>query len=304
MPLPDYQSLMLPLLRVLADGTEKPLSAVRNELAQELRLSDEQLREQFASGSNYVWLSRFHWAKTYLNKAEVVNTPRRGVVRITPRGTQLLAERLERVDNKTLSRFPEFVEWKQGVAVSTGDPTEPHEPVGLQESPAMSPEDSLERSYQELRQVVEDELLSHLKGSTWEFFEDLVPQLMTKLGYGGAEERPKRTGDDGIDGVIREDELGLERIYVQAKRWERSVGRPDVQAFVGSLMGLHANKGVFVTTSSFSKDATEYVARLQQRVILIDGRELVRLMYDTGLGVATEKTYLVKRLDSDYFLEI
>ncbi len=308
MAIPDYESLMLPLLEEVRDGGDYRIRDVRERLVGRFDLSEEDLAALLPSGRTPVFNSRVHWAKTYLEKAGAVRAPARGVVQITDRGTTLLNEGHGRIDNAVLTRFPEFVEWKQRSQPSRRRKREVAAgPAALETSgDHRTPEETLEEGYEALREALEDELLAKVHDATPAFFERLVIDFLRRLGYGGASgfgEQLGRARDGGVDGVIWEDKLGLDYIYVQAKRWQGSVGRPDVQAFAGSLEGFRARKGVMITTSTFTDDARDYVERIEKRIVLIDGRQLARMMFDAGLGVATQRSYEVKALDSDYFDE-
>jgi len=301
MAIPDYQTLMLPLLRLASDRKEHPLRAATELLADELSLTNEERNELLPSGNQAVFANRVGWARTYLKQAGLIDSPRRGSFRITQRGLDFLQEKPIRVDVKLLERFPEFLEFRnrRRERESTSIPA-------LTESGA-TPEDSLAAAYQTLRADLEAEVLQQVKESSPAFFERLVVDLLVKMGYGGSRQDAGRaigrSGDGGIDGIINEDRLGLDVIYVQAKRWDTTVGRPEIQRFAGALQGQRARKGVFITTSSFSQDAEEYASRIDSRIILIDGAPLTRLMVDHNVGVSTVGSYEVKKIDSDFFTE-
>jgi restriction system protein len=301
MAIPDYQTLMLPLLRLASDRKEHPLRAATELLADELSLTNEERNELLPSGNQAVFANRVGWARTYLKQAGLIDSPRRGSFRITQRGLDFLQEKPIRVDVKLLERFPEFLEFRnrRRERESTSIPA-------LTESGA-TPEDSLAAAYQTLRADLEAEVLQQVKESSPAFFERLVVDLLVKMGYGGSRQDAGRaigrSGDGGIDGIINEDRLGLDVIYVQAKRWDTTVGRPEIQRFAGALQGQRARKGVFITTSSFSQDAEEYASRIDSRIILIDGARLTRLMVDHNVGVSTVGSYEVKKIDSDFFTE-
>jgi restriction system protein len=301
MTIPDYQTVMLPLLRLLGDERERPLREVVADLADDFELSEDERRELLPSGSQPVFRNRVGWARTYLKKAGLVESPSRGVLHITSRGLKVLAETPARIDVKYLERFPEFVEFR-----SSGK----REPNGGDEDAkddTETPEEVLEAAYEKIREDLETEVLDQVNRCTPAFFESLVVDLLVRMGYGGsrkdAGEAVGRTGDGGIDGIIKEDRLGLDTIYIQAKRWDGTVGRPEIQKFAGALQGQRARKGVFITTGSFSREAEEYAGMIETKIVLIDGRTLGRLMIDHGLGVTTTATYDVKRIDSDYFVE-
>lgn len=298
---PDYETLMLPLLELLADGLERSGSECRTALIAKFNSSEEDIAAQIPSGGN-LWASRLHWAGTYLVKAGVLERPRRGFLRVTPRGIELLAAKLAKIDTALLeTRYEEMRSWRRR---ANGVGTQPQIPIDLTDIPALSPEEALQASYAQIRDATEADLLQRAKTMPPENFEILVLDLLTKLGYSGPSGSAVhlgRTGDGGIDGVIRQDKLGLERIYVQAKRWQGSVGSPTVREFAGTLAAHRARKGVIITTSSFTADARADADRMSDRIVLVDGLELASLMYDVNLGVSVTSVYEVKRADSDYF---
>ncbi len=300
MPIPDYQTLMLPLLMVLADQGEHSAREARERIAQEFSLTEDELRVTVPSGKKLLFADRLSWATTYLKQAGLITSPRRGVYRITNRGLAVLAQNPTRVDNELLAHFPEFKAFRNR---SAGRRSEQ-----LPASEDDTPEESLDAAYQRLRAAVEAELLQRVKEASPGFFERLVVDLLVKMGYGGsladAGRAIGRSGDEGVDGIINEDRLGLDVIHIQAKRWNnRTVGRPDIQSFAGSLDGVRAKKGIFITTSTFSAEALDYVGRIEKRIVLIDGERLATLMFDFGVGVASVASYEIKRVDSDYFSE-
>lgn len=298
MPIPDFQSLMLPLLRCLADGTEHNVRDLITHLAEEFALTEEERKELLPSGQQSVFDNRVGWARTYLKKAGLLESPRRGWVQITPRGLDVLREEPQRIDIGLLERFEEFRAFR--MRSKTAAPKE-------QAEDEQSPEESLARAYEALKQSILVELLDQLKSASPAFFERLVVELLVRMGYGGSFQDAARAigrrGDEGIDGIIKEDRLGLDAIYVQAKRWEQPVGRPEIQRFAGALQGHRARKGVFLTTSTFSKDACEYVEKIDNKIVLIDGKQLAELMFEYDVGVSTVGAYPVKKVDTDFFLE-
>jgi restriction system protein len=301
MAIPDYQSLMLPLLQLASDQEEHIIAETVGSLAKEFKLTEQEQEELLTSGSETVFANRVRWARTYLKKAGLIDATGRGRFRISPRGLEVLKEKPREIDNRFLSQFAEFQDFKPSaqLAIATAEPTKVAE--------ARTPQEILDASYQELRQALTQELIDHLKTCSPRFFERVVVNLLVAMGYGGsrrdAGQAVGQTGDGGIDGIIKEDKLGLDAIYLQAKRWEGTVGRPVVQGFSGSLDGVKARKGVLITTSQFSQDARDYVRHIEKRIVLIDGKELAQLMIDYGLGVAEVAAYAVKRLDADYFDE-
>jgi restriction system protein len=279
------------------------MSDLYEQLADDKGLSSEDRAELLKSGTQYVYQNRIGWARTYLKKAGLLESPGRGLARITQRGKEVLREAPPRLNVKFLRRYPEFVEFH----TYRPPAAEPDGGTPTDAEVAETPQDALERAQAELRQQLADELLDRVMKSPPSFFERLVVDLLLRMGYGGSREDAGRTigkaGDGGLDGVINEDRLGLDVIYIQAKRWENTVGRPVVQAFAGSLEGARAKKGVLITTSSFSPDAQAYVRQIEKRIVLIDGGLLATLMIEHNVGVSVEATYEVKKMDLDYFGE-
>lgn len=306
MPIPDFQTLMLPTLKLLASGEPRPAAGVVEAIEGEFDLNEAERKQLLPSGRQTVIRNRIGWALTYMTKAGLCETVRRGISRITPRGREVLDARPVRIDIKFLRQFPEFVAFREtshekpgGDVV--GEPGKASTPVEV------TPEESLESAYQRLRSALEAEVLDLVSSSSPAFFERLVVEVLVKMGYGGtlrdAGQAIGKSGDGGVDGIIKEDRLGLDVIYIQAKRWENTVGRPEIQKFAGALQGHRARKGVFITTASFSGEALEYVGRIDSKIVLIDGEELARLMVEHGVGVTTGTVYEVKRIDSDFFAE-
>ena len=307
MSIPDYSTFMLPLLEVLADGAEKSASDVRDLLAARFEISETERAQLIPSGRQRLLDNRVGWAKTYLAKAGLVSSVRRGVYAITPAGAKVIASKPNRIDIAFLGRFPTFREFVDSVGADDPKDSPPRD-LPAPVAPAQdTPEERLASGYRAIRTRLEQEILEAVSKASPTFFETLVVELLVKMGYGGSRQDAGRalgrSGDGGIDGMIKEDHLGLDAIYVQAKRWKNTVGRPEVQAFAGSLEGERARKGVFLTTSSFSKEAVEYVARIEKKIVLIDGQRLAALMVDFGVGVTTIETLEIKRMDGDYFLE-
>lgn len=258
------------------------------------------------SGRQAVFDNRVGWAKTYLSKALLIEQVQRGIFRITERGKKVLANKPEKINNKFLRQFPEFLVFQERSSSSEEEPQHSNNVVDI--SVVETPNERIETAFGELRSALSKEVIERVTSISPTRFERLVVELLVKMGYGGAlpdaGKMTKLSGDEGIDGVIKEDKLGLDRIYLQAKRWNNTtVGRPEIQKFVGALAGQKAQKGVFITTSAFSKEAREYAANLQQKVVLIDGEQLAELMIEYDLGVAVAQTYLIKRVDNDYFDE-
>lgn len=301
MSIPDYQSLTLPLLRHLADGEEHNLRNLTDRLAEEFSLTDAERKELLPSGQQPVFDNRVGWARTYMKKAGLLESPRRGWVRITPRGLDVLKEQPERIDVGFLERFEEFRAFR--ALRETTAPTD-QASATIDEQ---SPEESLAQAYEILKQSVLAELLDQVRHASPAFFERLVVELLVHMGYGGSFQEAARaigrSGDEGIDGIIKEDRLGLDVLYIQAKRWEQPVGRPEIQKFAGALQGHRARKGVFLTTSKFTNEAREYVERIDSKIVLIDGERIAELMFEHNVGVSTVATYPVKRIDNDFFVE-
>ena len=297
MAIPDYQAVMLPLLKRLADGKEHKLSELVDALGSEFGLTGEELSERLPSGTQKLFTNRVGWARTYLKKAGLLNSPKRGFQQITERGRTVLSQEPGRIDNKFLGRFPEFVAFIDG---STGGDDE-----GESTKPSKTPFEVLEDAYGQIQSTLANELRETLKKVDPKQFEQIVIDLLVSMGYGGsradAGKAIGKSGDEGIDGIIKEDRLGLGVIYVQAKRWEQVIGRPEVQKFAGALAGQHATKGIFITTSSFTNEALGYASSLGMKVVLLGGLGLANLMIEHGVGVTTENVYKIKRIDSDYF---
>ena len=302
MAIPDFQTLMRPLLELATDGKEHALAEAREKLAKIFELTDEERALLLPSGRTPKFTNRVAWAKVYLNQAGALESSRRGIFKITDRGLELLKSVPSRITIKELQQYPEFLEFRTAKhkKVDSGE-------TGTADEEGQTPEEMLEESYQRFRNEIASELLGRVKASSPQFFERLVVELLLSMGYGGsrkeAGEAIGKAGDEGIDGIINEDRLGLDVIYIQAKKWDGSVGRPEIQKFVGALHGKRAKKGVFITTGVFSADANEYVQKIEPKVVLIDGRQLADLMIDFNVGVTPITSYETKRIDSDYFSE-
>jgi restriction system protein len=300
MPIPDYETMMLPLLRIAAaaKGNEVPLIDAIEQLAAEYKLTNEERRELLPSGGTFKFSSRVSWARTYLQKARLIEAPRRGHFRITERGNEVFNKKPQRIDNKLLSQFAEFREFQGKKKTKKEDDT----------SASETPIESIATHYEQIRATLASELLDRVKKCSPQFFERLVILLLVRMGYGGslkdAGEAIGRTGDGGIDGVIREDKLGLDNIYIQAKRWtQKPVGSPDIDQFAGALSKKKATKGIFITTSTFTREALASLREYSSRIILIDGITLADYMIDYNAGVSVASTYDIKKVDSDYFEE-
>ncbi|WP_202895857.1 restriction endonuclease [Iningainema tapete] len=292
---------MLPLLKILKDRQEHTLSEVLETLAHEFHLTDEDRKELLPSGKQAKFDNRVGWARTYLKKSGLLESTGRGKFCITQRGLEVLATNPEKVTKKLLEQFPEFQEFKNSLPLS------PQLQVNESVILAQTPEELLELGYQSLQKQLAQEILNIVKNCSPRFFERIVVDLLIAMGYGGSREDAGhavgQTGDGGIDGIIKEDRLGLDIIYIQAKRWESTVGRPIVQAFAGSLEGMRAKRGVLITTSKFSKEAYEYIKLIEKKIVLIDGDQLAELMIEYNTGVGEAERYIVKKIDYDYFNE-
>jgi restriction system protein len=290
---------MLPLLRFMGNGNVYQNMDLVEPLAEYFELTDDDRSIMIPSGRRTAFRSRVAWARTYLFQSGLLERVARGKYRITDRGIELLQNPPERIDFKYLRRYPEFRDFEN----RTADASSTESPVSAESQ--STPQELVAAGYQELRQQVAQALLREVKRSTPEFFERLVVDLLVSMGYGGsradAGEAVGGSGDGGIDGIIKEDRLGLDAIYLQAKRWDNPVGRPVVQAFAGSLEGHRARKGVMITTSTFSRDAHHYVGLIEKKIVLIDGEQLAQLMIDHGVGVSEEESFTIYRVDYDYF---
>lgn len=297
---------MRPLLAAHSDGKEHLNRDLVNLLAEQFGLTEEERREMLPSGRAKLFDNRVGWAKSHVMQAGLLASPRRAISILTERGNQALKDHPKRIDLKILNEFEEHREFRSRKRDSSEGNEESTIPDVINEE--IPPEESLENAYQQVRRQIESALLRQIKDNPPDLLERVVVDLVVKMGYGGsrkdAGEALGRSGDEGIDGIIKEDPLGLDIIYLQAKRWEGTVGRPEIQKFAGALQGQRAKKGIFITTSNFSAEAHEYASRIDSKIILIDGVRLARLMFDHGIGVTTASSYDVKRVDSDYFEEI
>lgn len=301
MAIPDYQTIMLPLLKFLEDEQEHNTREAINEISNSFKLTEDEKKELLPSGKQPIIDNRVGWARTYLKKAGLIESKRRGYFQISNKGLEILNQNPERIDVKFLNQFPEFLEFRK-VNVDNNEITDD----GTDGKATDTPEEALENSYQQIRDGLTSELLQIIKESDPGFFEQLVLDVLINMGYGGSRREAGtalgKSGDEGVDGIIKEDKLGLEVIYVQAKRWKDTViGRPEIQKFAGALMGQKARKGIFLTTSKFSNEALEYVKHLDSKIILIDGHKLAELMIDNNVGVSVVSSYEVKKIDTDYF---
>lgn len=317
LPIPDYETLMLPVLKLFAEG--KPnVAACVPEIKQAFQITDEEAAELLPSGRTTLLQSRVHWARTYLAKAGLLASPKRNQHVITDLGRQTLSANPPRIDNEYLSRFQGFTDWivqsrspdRTSEANGESNSSSPRQVDVTPIDDSQTPEDALEAASSLLNAALRDELLGLLHQLSPQRFERVILDLLSAMGYGGGNASrgmtTKATGDGGIDGIIHEDALGLDAVYLQAKRYapDNRVGRPDIQRFIGSLTGEGATKGVFVTTSDFSREAQEYLYRVQHRVVLINGSRLAQLMIAHGVGVRTRRTFLLQSVDEDYFSDV
>jgi len=299
--IPDFQSLMLPFLKITGDKNEHSTNEVIDTLAKANNLTEEELQQLLPSGKQRTFANRVHWTKAHLKMSCLLQDTKRSHFKITERGIDVLKQNPEVINIKFLRQFQEYLEF-------TGKSSPPANTDNKEEtSISETPEEQLEAGYLKIRKTLEQELLSKLKTINPSFFEKIVVELLVKMGYGGsiqdAGQAIGKSGDEGIDGIIKEDKLGLDVIYIQAKRWEGVVGRPELQKFVGALAGQRAKKGVFITTSNFTKEAVAYSAQMDTKIVLIDGEKLSQFMIDYNLGVSIQSTYEIKKIDSDYFEE-
>lgn len=300
MTIPDFQTIMLPFLKVASDKKVHTPAEITEVLAKIFRLNQTEVDDLLPSGQPR-FANRVGWAKTYLKKAGLIDYPQRSHFQITQQGLDVLKENPEVIDMKFLMRFPEYLAFRSNRRIE-GDTEKAPELVDQ-----YSPEETIENAYQEIRAGLADDLLEYVLKCSPAFFERLVVELLVAMGYGGTQEDAARavgkSGDDGIDGIIDEDRLGLDSVYIQAKRYQRDakIGAHFIRDFIGALQGARANKGVFITTADFTKDAIDFVSKVHSRVVLINGQRLANLMIDFSIGVTTRMNYEIKKLDTDYF---
>lgn len=303
MSIPDYQSIMLPLLRFASDEKEHSLREAIDVLAEKFALSKEERKALLPSGRQATFDNRVGWARTYMKKAGLLQTTRRGCFQISQRGLEVIRANPKQVDVNFLNQFPEFLEFKNAKQQLSENKDE----LASNGNGESTPEEALEIAIKRVNQNLISELLQVIRTCSPTFFEKLVIDLLINMGYGGTRKDAARTvgrsGDGGIDGIIKEDRLGLDVVYIQAKLWDNSVGRPEIQKFAGALQGVRARKGVFITTSTFTSEAWEYVLRIDSKIVLIDGETLAQFMIEHNVGVNPVASYEVKRIDSDYFTD-
>ena len=301
MTIPTYEQFMYPFLEYLGDEKEHTLKELYDYLPKYFQLTDEQIQQLLPSGKQSIVVNRIGWARTYLKNAGLINSPKRAVFQITERGKSVLKdESIHEINESILKRFPEFMTFKYGK-------TNENESSSNSEADSSTPLEIIEQNFALLKHSVQHDLLNKIMECSPSFFEQLIVELLVAMGYGGsikdAGQAVGKSGDGGIDGIIKEDVLGLDKIYLQGKRWSNPVSRPDIQAFVGSLLGVKANKGVFITTSRFTKEAIEYAQNVDRSLILIDGEKLTDLMFEYNVGVSNETVLTLKKIDLDYFEE-
>ncbi len=296
--------LMYPLLQHLSDGQQHVIHDLVDKLAEQYNLTEEERTRVLPSGNQKVISSRVGWAKTYLKKAGLITNQGRGIIQISDQGKETLKQNLTGINDEYLKQFDSFRDFKRGFHPSKPE----HEDNQLQDLPdTRTPQEILTEGYQQIQTELVSELMQQVLNCSPRFFETLVLDVLVSMGYGGshtdAAQSVGRTGDGGIDGIIKEDKLGLDAIYLQAKRWKNTVGRPEIQSFAGALDGVRAKKGIFITTSGFTQDALNYVKGIEKKIVLIDGKQLANLMIEYNVGVSPIATYTIKRVDMDYFEE-
>jgi restriction system protein len=303
--IPSYEQIMLPLLKMLSDEQEHSLQEADDFLSEQFNLTEQERRELLPSGQQPVFRNRLGWARTYMKKAGLLSTPKRAHFKITDRGKELLKENPKEISSQFLTRYQEFVDFKS--IKRTKDNSEDTDGNHLDLGTDKTPEESLEYAYQKLRSELAKEVLEVVKNCSPAFFEKLVIDLLIRMGYGGsrkdAGQALGKSGDGGIDGIVKEDKLGLDTIYLQAKKWENSVPVKEIRDFTGALASKKARKGIFITTSSFPKSVYEFVTKVEYKIVLIDGEQLANLMIENNVGLSTINEYQVKRIDTDYFEE-
>jgi restriction system protein len=301
MAIPDFETILLPVLKLLKDGREFWVRDIYQQLADQFKLTEEEKEILLPSGQQQLFHNRIGWATTFLKKAQLLESTKRGYYKITDRGVSVLKENPLSLDTEYLKKFPEFIPF------ITGSHKKEFKSNDIKKTIGPSPREQIENGYEIITESLANEIIITVKDGSPYFFEKLVVDLLLKMGYGGsrkeAGETIGKTGDGGIDGIIKEDKLGLDVIYVQAKKWEGTVSRPEIQKFVGALEGKRARKGIFITTSNFSQEAINYVSNIGTKVILMDGEDLARYMIEYDVGVSTMSYYPIKQIDNDYFAE-
>jgi restriction system protein len=305
--IPDYQTLMLPLLETLSDQKEHELQDLILKLSEIFKLSDDERKELLPSGNQEIINNRVGWARTYLKKANLLSSPRRATFAITQQGLEILKKKPKKIDVKFLQGLEDFKKWQTSYQTNYQNRKEEGQNIIPEIENGKTPEELLDYSFQKLRDELASELIERIKNCSPTFFERLVIDLLIKMGYGGSRKEAGqiigKSGDGGIDGIIKEDKLGLDTIYVQAKKWENTVPVGQVRDFAGSLLSKKAKKGIFISTSNYPKGAYEFVNSIEPKIVLIDGKELAELMIQHNVAMATKSIYEIKKLDLDYFEE-
>ena len=304
MPIPDYETIMLPLLKFASDDKEHSAKEAIESLSHHFKLTNEEKNKLYLTKKVPIFYDRTHWSLTYLKHAKLLIGTRRGFFQITERGKQVLTKNPVKIDDNYLKQFPEFIEFQKAKRKDSKQESKENEIITQKNA---TPWELLESSYKIIQEELGSQLLSQVKKCNPTFFERLVVQLLVEMGYGGSIEEAGqaigRQGDEGIDGVIKEDILGLDVLYIQAKKWDGVIGRPEIQKFAGALQGQRAKKGIFITIGNFSREAKEYINKIDSKIVLIDGNQLTDYMIDKNIGVTLEKSYFIKKLDLDYFEE-
>jgi restriction system protein len=306
--IPDYQKTMLPVLEFLGSGKLSNSHDAAQYVGKYFKLTEQELNELLPNTKKKIINNRVHWARAHLKMAGAIINPVKGMIQITERGKEILKKKPDTLTIKYLmEQYEDYREKINSYRKKKKDNSQSPTSTESVDSSIQTPEEQIEFGYQTLKESLEIEILLKLKAVHPSFFEKIVVELLVKMGYGGsiddAAQAIGKSGDEGIDGIIKEDKLGLDVIYIQAKRWQGVVGRPEIQKFVGALAGQRAKKGVFITTSHFTREAIDYAAQMDTKIVLIDGEKLSQLMIDYNLGVSVQNTYEIKKIDSDYFEE-
>ncbi len=303
--IPDYQTIMLPVLELLRDKQEHKLQELITKISDSFNLSENERKELLPSGNQAVINNRVGWARTYLKKAGLIESPKRASFIITEKGLEILNTQPEKIDINLLRKLPKFKEWQDEYTLKDKEKESDNE---TELTTKQTPQELLDYSFQKLTNELSIEILNIVKNCTPVFFENLVIDLLVRMGYGGSKKEAGKaigkSGDGGIDGIINEDKLGLDTIYIQAKKWENNVPIKEIRDFAGALLGQKARKGIFITTSGYPKSAYDYVKNIEHKIILIDGKKLTELMIENNLGLSIQMKYEVKKIDTDYFEEI
>lgn len=303
--IPDFQTIMLPVLEILKDKNEHTVQELVSKISEKFNLSDEEKKELLPSGNQAIINNRVGWARTYLKKAGLLESPKRATFRITDKGIEILNSKPTKINIAYLKELPKFKEWQDDYTSKEKNEVKIEDETEITSD--KTPQELLDYSFQKLKSELSIELLEIVKNCSAEFFENLVIDLLVKMGYGGSKREAGKavgkSGDGGIDGIINEDKLGLDKIYIQAKKWENVVPIKEIRDFAGALLGQKAKKGIFIATSYFPKSAYEYASSIEHNIILIDGKKLTELMIDNNIGLSIQTKYEVKKIDTDYFEE-